>query len=257
MRKCSLCWLLILAMSCLGYTAHAMPQDGLVLYYTFDKVSGNNVSDESGEGYDGTLNGGATVQDGILTLDGQDGYVGMEALQIRTGGEIPFTALAWFRTDEAANGPLWMWGDNAIPSASSGAEAPVGWRTGTGMFAAGFYQGAHFYADATEEYADGEWHFVAQVGEEGTGYLYIDGEQISSTTAGYTYAGPPFCLIGARTKNSGSEIDDIEYFQGSFETVALYNRAMDENEISAVAAEPQAAVTPHGKLAVAWGKLRY
>jgi hypothetical protein len=237
--------------------AIALPENGLVLHYNFESgsVDGDTAKDLSGNGNDATINGGAKAGNGGLEFDGADGYVGTEALDIRTGGNDTFSALCWFKTDEVPNGPLWMWGDNAIPSTSGGAEGPVGWRQSTGNFAAGFYSGGHFYADADDTYADGQWHFVAQVGDGATGYLYIDGEQISSTTAGYIYAANPYFLIGARTKNSGSDIDDIEYFKGVIKQVALYNVALNEGELKAIAAEAM-AVSRSGKLTTAWGALK-
>ena len=237
--------------------ALALPKDGLVLHYAFDggSVAGDTVKDLSGQGNDGEINGGAKVVGEGLEFDGADGYVGTEALDIRTGGIKPFTALCWFKTDESKNGPLWMWGDNPTPSTSSDAEAPVGWRTSTGNFAAGFYVNGHMYADAEDTYADGDVHFVAQVGAEDVGHLYIDGEQISSATAGYIYSSAPYFLIGARTKNSGSDIDDVEYFKGVIKQVALYNVALSEADISAIAAE-EMAVSASGKLATVWGQIK-
>lgn len=254
MRKFAFSLMIISISVFLCSGAVALPEDGLVLHFAFDggSVVGDTAKDLSGNGNDATINGGArTVADG-LEFDGADGYVNTAALDARTAGNDTFTALCWFRTDEAPNGPLWMWGDNANPSSSSDAEAPLGWRESTGNFAAGFYSGGHFYADAEETYADGQWHFVAQVGDGVTGYLYVDGEQISSTTAGYIYSASPYFLIGARTKNSGSDIDNVEYFKGVIRQVAIYRVALGEGDLKAIAAE-LIAVSPSGKLATVWG----
>ncbi|MBT3270375.1 hypothetical protein HN371_24745 [Candidatus Poribacteria bacterium] len=239
-----------------GRASHALPQDGLVMHYTFEPatISGDVVEDVSGAGNDGLLNG-AKAQGGVLVLNGADNYLNTDPLEIRTGGVIPFTALALFRTDRADNGPLWMWGDNAAPSASGSAEGPVGWRSTTSNFAAGFYQGGHFYADAEADYADGEWHSVAQVGDVDVGYLYLDGVQISSAEAGYVYGAPPYFLLGARTKNSGSEIDDIEFFEGEIDNLVLYGRALTGDEILSIVREVK-PVSSQGKLATVWGELR-
>ena len=249
--------LMVMGMAALfSFGVLALPNDGLVLHYAFDggSINGDTAKDLSGNGNDGTINGGAEAGDGGLKFDGADGYVGAGPLEIRTGADVSFSTLCWFKTGEVPNGPLWMWGDNAAPSSSSGAEAPVGWRA-SGNFAAGFYSGGHFYADAEEDYADGEWHFVGQVGDDVVGYLYIDGEQISSTTAGYVYGASPYLLIGARTKNSGSDIDDVEYFNGVIRQVALYNVALSPEDMQAIAAE-SSAVSFSGKLATTWGQMK-
>ncbi|MBL4896818.1 MAG: LamG domain-containing protein [Erythrobacter sp.] len=222
-----------------------------VLHFNFD---GNNAKDLSGNGNDGKINGGAKVSRGALEFDGKDDYVGSSALKVRTTDKS-FTAIGWFKTSEAENGPLWMWGDNANPSASGAAEAPVGWRSSTKKFSAGFYIGGHKYADADKDYADGNWHFVAQVGDKDTGYLYIDGKQISSAVAGYIYASNPYFLIGARTKNSGSEIDNVEYFKGFIDEIVVFDAALSKKEIQDVVAQWN-AIYPSGKLATTWAGLK-
>ncbi len=56
-------------------TALVIPTDGLLAYYSFDGSTNSTVEDESGNGYDGTING-ATVTEGIsgsaLNFDGND-----------------------------------------------------------------------------------------------------------------------------------------------------------------------------------------
>lgn len=203
---------------------------------------------------DGEINGGAKVVSGALEFDGTDDYVGSPALDVRKTDKS-FTAIGWFKTNESANGPLWMWGDNPNPSSSSGAEAPVGWRSSSGNFSAGFYIGGHTYADAEESYADGNWHFVAQVGDEDTGYLYLDGKQIASASAGYVYASDPYFILGARSKNSGSEIDDVEYFNGLIDEVAIFNTALTEKSLQEIALQ-KSAVYPSGKVSTTWGEIK-
>ncbi len=233
----------------------ALPKDGLVLYYIFDgkTTNGDKIKDQSGLGNDGTIHNGK-VAGGALQFDGASVYVVTPVLDVRTVAKS-FTAMGWFKTDNAKNGPLWMWGDNALPSQSTNAEGPVGWRSSSGNFAAGFYTTAHQYAEAKQSYADSKLHFVAQVGDEDNGYLYVDGAQIASAQAGYIYASKPFFLIGARTKNSGSDIDDVEYYTGSIQQVAIYNVALSGNDIQKISAESN-SVDPSGKLASVWGWIK-
>jgi len=258
MKKISIIAIASLMILSFALSSYAIPADDLVLYYSFDAggINGNTAKDLSGNGYDGTINGGAKLANGVLEFDGKDGYVVTPALDIvRTGEFKLFTAICRFKTDTAANGPLWMWGDNANPNSSSGAEAPMGWRSTTGNFCAGFYSNAHFYAEAETDYADNNWHFAAQVGDEALGYLYVDGKQLASATAGYIYAAPAYCLIGARTKNSGSDIDDVEYFVGAMSMVAIYARVLDENDMNEIASEIL-AVSESGKLTTQWGQIK-
>lgn len=256
MRKSVFALILISIFASFTVKGFALPEEGLVLNFTFDAntIKGDTVVDLSEEGYDGTVSGGPKFTGGTIEFDGSDDYIVTPALDIRVA-EKPFTAMGWFKTSEPNNGPLWMWGDNPIPSSSGDAEAPVGWRSSSGNFAAGFYSGGHHYAEAEEDYADGNWHFVAQVGEEDVGYLYIDGEQISSTTAGYSYSSNPYFIIGARTKDSGNEIDDIEYFMGIIDEIAIYNVALTEDEIQEIG-QQQSPVSPSDKIADIWGRIK-
>lgn len=229
-----------------------------ILRYTFDAntIQGDTVKDLSGKGYDGKINGGAKSVGGAIEFDGKDGYIVTPALDARIAKKAPFTAMGWFKTDLVQNGPLWMWGDNAKPSSSSGAEGPVGWRSSSKKFAAGFYLNGHFYADAKEDYADNKWHVAAQVGDEAKGYLYIDGELIAETTAGYVYAANPYFLIGARTKNSGSDLDDVEYFKGMINQIAIYESALSKDEIKKISSQGT-SVSSSGKLGILWGQIKF
>ena len=257
MKKLVLSLIVITVVASFSFNALALPKNGLMLYFTFDQgtVNGDKVQDLSGQGNDGTINGNGKVVNGALEFDGAGVYVGSPALQIRTAGNQEFAAIGWFKTDQSNNGPLWMWGDNAKPSSSSDAEAPVGWRSSSKNFAAGFYINGHTYAEAKEAYTDNKWHFVAQVGDGDTGFLYVDGEQIASAAAGYVYPSNHYFIIGARLKNSGSDIDDVEYFKGFIDQIAVFSIAMSEQDIKKIAAEG-AAVFPTGKLTTTWATIK-
>ena len=101
-RKRVLYWSCAVFLLGVGRVSHAVPQNGLVLHYTFEPptITGDTVEDVSGTGADGTLSG-AKAQSGVLVLDGADNYLSTDPLGIRTGGAVPFTALAMFRTDKA------------------------------------------------------------------------------------------------------------------------------------------------------------
>jgi len=131
----------------------------------------------------------------------------------------------------------------------------VGWRASTKKFAAGFYSNGHFYADAEDDYADNQLHVAAQVGEGAKGYLYFDGEFISETTAGYIYAANPYLLIGARTKNSGSDIDDVEYFKGTIDQIIIYTSALTKEQMQLLSSQGNAVSFPD-KLGTFWGQIK-
>ena len=248
----------IVSILCAFFVAqtYAIPKAGLILNYTFDSstISGDKVKDLSGLGNDGTINGGGKAVDGAMQFDGKAVYVASPALDIRVAKKS-YTAIGWFKTDTAKNGQLWMWGDNGVTGKSSGAEGPVGWRASSGNFAASFYSTAHQYAEAKQTYADNKLHCVAQVCNEDVGSLYVDGAKIATAIAGYVYAAKPFFLIGTRTKNSGNDIDDIEYFIGYIDQIAIYNIALGDKDIQDIASEVT-AVNSSSKIAIAWGEIK-
>lgn len=235
----------------------ALPEDGLVLYYAFDggSVAGDTARDLSGQGNDGKINGEVKAVAGGLEFNGADSYVVTDALDARTGANKSFTVLCWFKTDESSNGPLCMWGDNPTLGSSGGRDAPIGWRSSTGNFAAGFYAAAHIYAEAGDSYADDKFHFVAQVGEEEKGHLYVDGAYISSTDATWIYPAQPYFYIGAVPLDCKSDIDDIQYYKGVIGRIAVYSVVLNEEAISAIAREWM-AVYPSGKLTAVWGHIK-
>ena len=61
----------------------------LVVQWKFDEGSGTTAYDSSGNGYDGTLEGGATWADGRfgggIELDGTSGYVSVPDFQQKFG----------------------------------------------------------------------------------------------------------------------------------------------------------------------------
>ena len=79
---------------CGSQDAFLVPQDGLLVWYKFD----TDLSDSSGNGFDGIDIGGVTVQDGMLTLDGSDfvdiPFDGNNPF----GGSVSFTVVMSVRT---------------------------------------------------------------------------------------------------------------------------------------------------------------
>ena len=65
----------------------------------------------------------------------------------------------------------------------------------------------------------------------------------------------PYFLIGARTKNSGSEIDNVEYFKGFIDEIVVFDAALSKKEIQDVVAQWN-AIYPSGKLATTWADLK-
>jgi hypothetical protein len=90
----------------------------LVHRYSFNESGGSTATDSvGGSSWDGTLNGGAALSGGQLTLDGASGYVDLPAGLVSNMDAITIEAWATMGTP-AAYAPLYAFGDfngNAIP----------------------------------------------------------------------------------------------------------------------------------------------
>ena len=56
-------------------TPSEIAEESLLVQYDFSETSGSSVADSSGNGFTGTLSGGAAFSSGTLSLNGSNGYV--------------------------------------------------------------------------------------------------------------------------------------------------------------------------------------
>lgn len=81
--------------------------DGLVAHWTFDNVSGTNVTDDSGNGNAGTLVGGCEIVSGhsgnALSLTSTPGKMTIEQQNLSTVGEGDWSVTFWLKSRVAAS----------------------------------------------------------------------------------------------------------------------------------------------------------
>jgi hypothetical protein len=228
--------LFFVACFCMFLTAPLYAQDlGLVGWWKFDETSGTVASDSSGNGNNGTLNGGITRVagrlGGALDLDGVNGYVdcGNAAIFDLTD---QVTLAVWVNTRDMGNGqhnPYITKGDHsyAIKGHQWGSiEFYIysgGWRTCTMPAGASF---------------NGEWHHLAGTFDGTQLLLYLDGEQQSRT---------PFTgAIDTRTFNVNigrNDENQDRLYEGLIDDARIYNRALSAAEIKKLA-NPEKASEP-------------
>ncbi|MBN1281141.1 MAG: InlB B-repeat-containing protein [Candidatus Thermoplasmatota archaeon] len=162
------------------YTDLPPPPSGVVLYYNFNEASGNTVIDQSGNGFNGIINGNALrvegVSGGAISFDGIDDYIEASGLNQFEVKSIAFWAnvgpivnsndhqpIVRFLTD-ARDGNMMIGdcsnyiGDETI-SVLSGDPAP-------------------YYRTFTRSTFDAGWHHIAARFNEGTGnyQIFVDGQ---------------------------------------------------------------------------------
>lgn len=189
----------------------AFLKDGLVAYYPFN----GNANDESGNGKNGELLGGASVIDGKLVLDGFDDW--FESRDPVIPPNQNFTISIHFR--HAQDQP-----NQHIEIASQGNTFYLGRepdgkniRVGDNWIRAGTLLWPQ----------DGLWHGITISSSASGTSLVIDGV-VASTTSVQIYSRETAFRLGRQFGNYA------EYFCGSIDNVRVYNRALSDTEVKAL-----------------------
>ncbi len=228
--------------------------------WLFDDGDGDIARDSSGHGRDGDIEGGAGWEKdgkfgGALELDGLDDQVVITGYK-GIGGTDPRTTLFWFRTTGPLNQRLVCWGTNTDTKKyhirvhdllTLRVETAGGQLFGT-----------------ENPISDGEWHHLAVVLPEGSSMchdhlLYVDGV-LQENTGGTD--------VGVDTDNATNDVEigfDKVISQGvhavgTIDDLAIFNIALEENDIEAIMLQGLSgvvlSVTPAEKLAGTWGALK-
>jgi hypothetical protein len=195
----------------------------------FNETSGTTANDVSGNGWNGTLTGGATWATGnsgnAVDLNGTNGYVALPAGVVSNADKV--TIATWVNLDTVSNwtrifdfgsgtskymflSPLD--GDNVIRFEIKNGSAV---KTVTG----------------TAPLATGGWHHVAVTLDGATGTIYVDGQKVGS---GGVNIRPS--QLGVTTQNwiGRSQFSADPYLDGRVDEFRIYNRALSAEEVALV-----------------------
>ena len=201
---------------------------GLELYWSFDG-GGNSVTavDLSGNGNDGTINGGASRVPGIfgdaISLDGSDDYVIKDIAQTRYPA---YTVSFWAKAADlnyAAN--VGLFSNN---SGGNDFQVDIEDR---------WYNSYQFNSGTTTERivefdSDTSWHHISIVCDGAETRCYWDGvQQVTVGALGRDFG--EFVLGTNRGHN--------KFFQGLLDELRVYSRALNDQEITALSSKPAAA----------------
>ncbi len=209
-----------------NWTGNVDLSNGLVAYYPFD----GDASDQSGNGNNGTTNGGCSWVTGKVgqscSFDGT-GYINIpnsSTLQIPSN---QMTISTWINISGVPNGnvPIICKSDNPdIPQYTLNFHGPknhvaFGVRTSTGLLQANF--------DYVFNY--NEWYFVAITWDGSVVTLYINNNIVLSKNLAATM------LADNNPLEIGRDVPGAtEYFQGMLDNLRIYDRALNGQEISAL-----------------------
>ena len=227
-------------------------EDGIVAYWDFNETSGETASDVSGNGHDGTLMG-----DPKWTNDGYFGGA-IEFDQVGDEVNVPyhedlnqetFTISAWANVEPGSAGHRAVVSSRHKPPTSGYifyAEPGHTWEFWTG----GDGGWVTIQGPAVNL---GEWDHIAGTFADSKLMFYVNGELVGEKDSNLNFNLSQEFLIGADTNEHATR----EYlFKGKVDEVRVYNRVLDENEITAVMKSDSLSVDPSHKIAVTWGKLK-
>lgn len=187
-----------------------------------DPVGSLKAADSSGNGYDGTVNGGVTFgetgplsgtpADTCAVFDGSTGY-------IDAGNPINITGalsiVFWIRTSSASNQVV----------VGNDYEAGYYVNIPTGYFSV-YLDNNNALRDTSSTLDDGAWHMgVATVNGSGVGILYIDGSNAFSANAVVPADSTYDVNIGRNPRGAGN-------FNGDIAQVAIFDYALSATPIA-------------------------
>ena len=248
---------LILLMGGLHTAFADVKDDGLILYFSFDKENGGKIIDETGGGNDGTI-----VADAKIVTD--DAVHGKGSLEIRDANADvqvdSFGALEdyqdnsflfWLKFISAHNG---AWSQIIAKKAPGSDRSPgiwicpnslnIHWRFNPGNQGTGC-------AGPTGEgslFELKKWYHVAGIKEDGSLSFYIGGEEQLKIGVPANHAqGAEKLYIGKTGYRAATfYIDDLY----------VYDRALDADEVKSVMDGDLLPVEPTDKLATSWGQIK-
>jgi len=195
----------------------------LVAHWKLDDGSGTTALDSSGNGNDGTLNGGATWVDGqfgsAIQFNGSDSYVAASHIPFDNRN---FTVTLW------ANPALG--GDQNVFSQDGGGDSGrMHLRiTGGGTVRMGYWNND---LDSPTALQANNWYFLTFVHdvENANRRIYIDGVQDAEDSGGAFIGTSGDTIIG-------SQFGTGQWFMGIIDDVRIYSRALSDVEILGVMA---------------------
>lgn len=201
------------------------PTPGLMAQYGFNATGGTIVTDDAGQGNNGTVTGGTWVpghSGNALSFNGTSSMVTVPhsaRLTLTTG----MTLEAWVKPSAITNWRTVLLkergGGLSYALYANGTNAPNTSINTTGT-------NNDTYADGTAPLATGAWAHVAATYDGATLRLYVNGVQVRATA----HTGP-IVDAGGALRIGGNTVWG-EYFTGLIDDVRIYNRPLTPTEIT-------------------------
>ena len=255
MRKSLICMglsvICILAVS----LSYAVEEDDILVYYSFDKLSGNKVPDDSDNGNEAELVGKGSLVDGAFNkaihLNGGVVQMAQNDFIVPIGEKGEITMEAWFYLNQHAS-------YDGIISIEAAAAGCCEFRTMVNPNFNPFWDAGH-HADkslADYKFELKEWYHYVLVADGKDGKIYVNGDFIGEQPENFKW--PKFkeaaIYIGAGENPGLHKVEDA-----IIDEVVIYAAALTEEEVRAsmeLSVPGVLAVEAREKLAVTWGELK-
>lgn len=213
--------------------AFADLSEGLEAYYPFN----GNAKDETGNGYDGTVEGATLTEDrngnpaNAYAFDGIDDYI-----NLGTSLDVPswtnYAVSLWFLHDgggttvrgygqKILSKSTWYEDFHLLVNTSEGGTGALRYWT---TYHSGW--GTSLYDE--RDFRDNQWHHVVVNKKGNDGTLWVDGIEVDSSSMIYTVFNDEPLLVGF---TSHGDIYQRHHFSGKIDDIRIYDRVLSESEI--------------------------
>jgi hypothetical protein len=217
-----------------GYELGSLTR-GLVAYYSMEKGQGqvlhDGALDNLGQIEGATWNGSGQVGSDALSFNGSSNYVNIG----KAGTYSAMTISVWLKW--SASGSF----QSAFGYADTGNSESVGIfvdNQNDGGFSIAFDDGTNRNAVNTPSggYGDGNWHhIVGTLSKSGTNTIYADGTKINSASDGDPDLGTISQSLDYYIGAINLDDSPSDYFAGEIDDFRIYDRALSQPEIEALA----------------------
>ena len=197
-------------------------------YWPLDATSGTVAVDATGNGNNGTVVGATWNPNGevngCLSFNGTNNYV-----QISNTISNDFSIVFWVKTTQSGGTGQWWQGDGLVDGDHAGVANDFGTALSGAKFAFGVGNPDTTIVSGSSV-NDGAWHECVATRVQSTGALnlYVDGN-LQATGTGNTKS-----LTASAFLRFGEILSGGGFFNGSLDEIKIYNRALGNNEVSAL-----------------------
>ncbi|RXZ71955.1 PKD domain-containing protein [Agromyces albus] len=228
--------------------AETVLDDGASLYWRLGGTAAQGGDDLAGNNNGVVRSGVTSNSSGALTSEPGPSYnfSGTSSGFINSTSTAPvgqgFSTELWFKTTTLTGGKLIGYG-NSSSGTSTSYDRHV-YMLNNGRLAFGTHPGIARTITTTATYRNGGWHHVvASQGWDGM-KLYVDGQLVGTRPENTSQAFNGFWRVGGDNLSGWPERPVTDYFSGQIDEVAVYDRVLTPQEVTAHYSKATGAAAP-------------